>query len=411
MIWRDTNVRIVLSAISLAGIGMGINILALGQILFHLTGSPRQFALVLALQAIGALCTLPFSGPLVDALSSRHVHLACSLVRAVLVLAMGLAALTRPPHTVALLGVGAVLLAGCDNIQRSALFKFTAWHIAPAHQARLNGLLNAAVQVGALLGMAVLALFVSFGPPAVGLFVDAAACLLAALLMARARTGRPEVRDRTAGAFRGAGAAVWNDWRLMYRRYRGKPIVLVVLVLCAGDFVFQSGVSTLVVPLVGEHYGGQGTYVSALEAVFAAGMITASFFSRYTLSPRLLPLWAVLQAAAALALAYAPSAPAHFATLFVAGFANLTSITWLLTTVQQQAGYEEKAKMASLRMLTIGAATAGLLPAIGYAAQGSLAAGFLSVTAVMLLFGLVALPVAVRYRPRPAEPKPVGALT
>ncbi|MFE2477973.1 MFS transporter [Streptomyces sp. NPDC059389] len=401
---RDRTVPTLLTSIALLGIGMGVYLLALGQLLYQLTGSPQAFALALTLQGAAAVCVLPFSGPLVDALDSRHVHTACSLARAVTVAALALTGLTRPPGAVALIAAGVVLLAFVDNVQRAALFKYTAWHLEPARRARLNALINVAVQVGALTGMALLGLLLLRTSPAGALLADTVVALaVAALVRSLPATAAPEPSGPAAGVLRTALPLALHDWRAMFHRHRGDLAVLGVIVLCAADFVFQSCVSTLVVPLVAEHYGGRGQYVSLLEAVFALGMIASSFFTRHTQRAALLPLWCALQGAAALALGLSAAPAVHLAALLAAGFANLSALTWLLTSLQNRAGDGEKAKMASLRMLSIGVATTVLMPLVGHFAGLSLPAGFLATAAVMLAFTVLAAATATVSR-RAAEP-------
>jgi MFS family permease len=402
----DPRSRALLTSIALSGVGMGVYLLGLGQLLYQLSGSPQAFALILTLQGIGAVSVLPFSGPLVDALDSRRVYVHCGICKAVTVAAVAVTGLTAVPGSVPVIGVGVVLLAVFDNVQRAALFKFTAWHIEESRRARLNGLLNVAIQAGALVGMALLGVILIWGTVAAALFVDSAMALAVAVLMSRVRT---DTVERTwlspAAALRGALPAAWTDWRAMYRRYRGEPAVLGLVVLCAADFVYQSSLSTLIVPLVGTYYGGRGQYVSALEALFALGMIAASLFTRHTMRQGLLPLWGVLQAGSALVLAGASRPAVQFGAVLVAGFANLTSVTWLITSLQNRAGEEEKAKMASLRLLAIGLGTAGLMPLVGHAAQVSLGAGFGTIGVIMLAFTALAALVALGHRtPSPLPP-------
>ncbi|WP_331741890.1 MFS transporter [Streptomyces sp. NBC_01006] len=400
----DRTVPTLLSSIALLGIGMGVYLLALGQLLYELTGSPQAFALALTLQGAAAVCVLPFSGPLVDALDSRRVHTACSLARAVTVAGLALAGLTRPPGAVALIAAGVVLLAFVDNVQRAALFKYTAWHVESARRARLNALINVAVQVGALTGMALLGMLLLWTSLAGALLADTAVALAVAVLVRGLPATAPEPRGPAAGVLRTALPLALHDWRAMFHRYRGDLAVLGVIVLCAADFVFQSCVSTLVVPLVAEHYGGRGQYVSLLEAVFALGMIASSFFTRHTQRAALLPLWCAVQAAAALALGLSAAPAVHLAALLAAGFANLSALTWLLTSLQSRAGDGEKAKMASLRMLSIGLATTALMPLIGHFAGVSLTAGFVATAAVMLAFtALATATTAPRHAPGKAE--------
>ncbi|MFH8724887.1 MFS transporter [Streptomyces termitum] len=400
----DRTVPVLLVSLALLGIGMGVYLLALGQLLYQLTGSPRAFALALTLQGAAAVCVLPFSGPLVDALDSRHVHTACSLVRAVTVAGLAVTGATRPPGAVVLIGAGVVLLAFVDNVQRAALFKYTAWHVDPARRARLNALINVAVQVGALTGMALLGLLLLVTSLAGALLADTAVALAVAFLVRNLPAAAPEPRAPAAGVLRTALPLALRDWRAMFHRHRGDLTVLGVIVLCAADFVFQSCVSTLVVPLVAEHYGGRGQYVSLLEAVFALGMIASSLFTRHTQRAALLPLWCALQGAAAVTLGLSAAPAVHLAALFAAGFANLSALTWLLTHLQERAGDGEKAKMASLRMLSIGLATTVLMPLVGHFAALSLTAGFLSTASVMLAFTALAAVTTARRRPPAAKP-------
>ena len=411
MIRSDPLSRTLLASIALTGIGMGVYLLGLGQLLFQLTGSPRAFALILTLQGIGAVCVLPFAGPFVDALDSRRVYVFCSVCKAAVVAAVAVTGLSAGSGSVPLIGTGVVLLAVCDNVQRAALFKFTACHIDAVRRARLNGLLNVAVQAGALAGMALLGVLLVWASVAAALFVDAVTALVVAVLMGRVRTRAVEpTRGVPRDALRTALPTAAADWRAMYRRFRGEPTVLGLVLLCAGDFVYQSGLSTLIVPLVSEYYGGAGGYVSLLEAVFALGMIVSSLFTRHTMRQGLLPLWGALQAVAALVLAGENRPAVHLTAVFVAGFANLSSVTWLITSLQQRAGEEEKAKMASLRLLAIGLGTIGLMPLLGRAAQNSLARGFLGLGLIMLAFTLLGTLVARRHHPQHTTPTPSTAL-
>lgn len=268
---------------ALLGIGMGVvYLLGLGQLLFQLTGGPQAFAHVLALQGAGALVVLPFSGPFVDAADSRRVYLTCSALRAALVCGVALVAAVDLPGDVILIGAGVFLLAACDNVQRAALFKFTAWHVTAANRSRLNGLLNLAIQVGAILGMAILGVLLLWVSVAAALLADGLVSLASAGFMARVTSpsvGSSAVEPRRRLTAAGLGAALpatFHDWRGMGKRYRGDLPVFGMVALCAVDFVFQGSLSTLIVPLVKEHYGGQGQYVSLLEGAFALGMVGRS---------------------------------------------------------------------------------------------------------------------------------------
>ncbi|WP_175407861.1 MFS transporter [Streptomyces sp. TRM64462] len=402
MLRRDPVARTMLGAISVSSVGVGIHTLAMGQLLYDRTGSPGAFALVLTLQGLAAFCVLPLCGPLVDAVDSQRVYVACGLGRAVTVLlVVALAAVPGGGAVPYMVGV-AVLLAVFDNVERSALFKLTAHHVDQTHIARFNSMIGVAFQAGALTGMALLGLILTWGDAEHALLVDVAMSLACALVVSRVRLTANEHNPPLSARMLGtAVVGTVGEWRRMLGRYGTDRVVFLMILLCAADFVFAHALSTLVVPLVDSRYDRQGWYIAALEATFAVGMISASFFTSRLVTQRLLPLWLLCQAGAATLLAASDATAVHFLAFFLAGFANLNSLTWLLTSLQQRAGEGDKAKMASLRLLAIGLGTAVLMPVIGRFATVSLGAGFWSLTGTMVLFALGGAWVARAYRANP----------
>ncbi|MFE6611626.1 MFS transporter [Amycolatopsis sp. NPDC057786] len=401
MIWRDPKSRTVLGSILLSSVGVGVYVLALGQLLFTITGTPLAFAVVVTAQGIGAIAVLPFAGPLVDGLRSQRVYAICSFSRAIVVLAIAVAGAGAVPHAVPLITVAALVLAMLDNVQRTALFKFIAHHVSEENKVKVNGLSGAAIQVGVLGGMALLGLVLTVGTAAHALLLTAAGSAGAAVWMSTVRLDKAEGRGALSSVpLRAALPAAVRDWRQMLRQYRGELVVFGMLVLCAADFVAAHSLSTLVVPLVADHYGGQSWFIAALEATFGIGMLAASVVTRYTVTQRLLPVWVGVQAAMALLLSASSQPVVHFLGYFVVGFANFNSLTWLITTLQQHAGDADKAKMASLRLLSIGLGTALLMPLIGGASQVSLGSAFVGLAAVLAAFTLCGLWVALGFRPK-----------
>ncbi|WP_306320199.1 MULTISPECIES: MFS transporter [unclassified Streptomyces] len=406
--FRDHVARMMLWAISLSSVGVGIHTLAMGQLLYERTGSPAAFALVLTLQGVAAFCVLPLCGPLVDAVSSKRVYALCGVGRAVTVLLIiGLATLPGDRAVPWMVAVAA-LLAVFDNIERSALFKLTAHHVDQTHITRFNGLIGVAFQAGALTGMALLGLILTWGGAAQALLVDVVMAATCALVVSRVRlTSAETTAPLSVHTLTTAMAGTVGEWRRMLGRYRADKAVFVMIALCAADFVLAQGLSTLVIPLADAARGGQGWYIAALEATFAVGMISASFFTSRLVSQRLLPVWLLLQGGAAAALALGGSSAVHFLAFFLAGFANLNSLTWLLTSLQQRAEDDAKGKMASLRLLAIGLGTAVLMPMVGWFANSGLTAGFWSLAATMAAFAVAGTWVSRTYAPPAASGHPV----
>ncbi|MFF8402801.1 MFS transporter [Streptomyces sp. NPDC015684] len=413
--FRDPVARTMLGAISLSSVGVGIHTLAMGQLLYERTGSAAAFALVLTLQGVVAFCVLPLCGPLVDAVSSKRVYALCGIGRAATVLLI--IGLARLPGTSAVPWVVAVaaLLAVFDNIERSALFKLTAHHVDKTHITRFNSLIGVAFQAGALTGMALLGLILTWSGAGQALLVDVAMSAACALTVSRVRlTSTENTAPLSARTLSTAMAGTVGEWRRMLARYRGDKAVFVMIALCAGDFVLAQGLSTLVVPLADTARGGRGWYIAALEATFAVGMISASFFTGRLVSQRLLPVWLLCQGGAAAALALGGPLAVHFLAFFLAGFANLNSLTWLLTSLQQRAEDDAKGKMASLRLLAIGLGTAVLMPVVGWFANAGPTDGFWSLAVAMAVFALGGVRVSRAYAPptrtgHPAVPAAAGA--
>ncbi|MFF3767177.1 MFS transporter [Streptomyces sp. NPDC001922] len=404
MIWRDTTARTMIGSMLVSSIGMGLYTLALGQTLFQHTGDAQAFAMIFALQGLGAVAVLPFSGPLVDAFDSKAVYVLCSLLRAVTVSVIVLALFTGHGGMVTVVGTAAVFLAVFDNVQRTAFFKFTAHHIAGDRAVAFNSLIGIAIQAGSLIGMAVLGLVLMIGTATQALLVDVAVSLVAALVVSRLRAPRQESAGRLRNStLRSALPDLLRDWAGLFSRHRHEVVVFGMVLMCAGDFVYSYSLSTLVVPLVDAWHGGQPWAVSALEGTLGAGMIVATFFTRHTVRLVLLPVWVSLQAVIAAGLAFTTAPTLHYVGFFLAGFANLNGITLLLTLLQQHAGPLDKAKMASLRLLAIGLGTAALMPVLGLATRQSLAAAFLTVAALLVPFAACGVWAALRFRPRAAD--------
>jgi MFS family permease len=401
MIWQDPRSRTVLGSILLTSVGVGIYVLGLGQMMFTITGSPLAFAVIVTAQGVGAIIVLPFAGPLVDGVNSKTVYAVCSFSRAVVVLLIVLIGTGNLPHPVPLITVAAMLLAMFDNVQRTAVFKFIAHHVSEDNKVKVNGLSGVAIQSGVLGGMAVLGLILVKGTAAQALLVTALASACAALWMSTVKLDKREGQGALSSvALRSALPAAIGDWRQMLRQYRGELVVFGMVVMCAADFVAAHSLSTLVVPLVADYYHGQSWFIAALEGAFGAGMIAASFFTRHTVKQRLLPVWVGVQAAMALLLSQSSSPMAHFLGFFVFGIANFNSLTWLITSLQQHAGSTDKAKMASLRLLSIGVGTAVLMPLVGRASQISLGAAFGSLAVILTAFTVCGFWVALVFRPR-----------
>ncbi|MGW4901380.1 MFS transporter [Streptomyces albidoflavus] len=404
MILRDATARTMLGSMLVSSIGMGLYTLALGQTLYQQTGNAQAFAMIFSLQGLGAVAVLPFSGPLVDAFDSRKVYVMCSLLRATTVGIITFALSTGGDGgVVAVVGTAAVFLSVFDNVQRTAFFKFTAHHIAGDRAVAFNSLIGIAIQAGSLVGMAAFGLVLMVGTATQALLVDVVVALVAALVVSRLRSTRKEAAGRLRRTtLRSALPDLLRDWAGLFRRHRHEWVVFGMVLMCAGDFVYSYSLSTLVVPLVDAWHGGQPWAVSALEGTLAAGMITATVFTRWTVRLRLLPVWASLQALVALGLAFSTVPALHYVGFFLAGFANLNAITLLLTLLQQHAGPMDKAKMASLRLLAIGLGTAALMPLVGLASRVSLQAAFLTTAALLIPFVALGLWGMSKFRPQTA---------
>ncbi|MCD0494893.1 MFS transporter [Chromobacterium violaceum] len=401
-IFKNRAAKNLLLAILCSSIGVGVHILAMGQLLFELTGSITAMATILSFQGLGAICVLPFAGPLVDHLDAKKVYLACDLSRAATMAIIILLAASRIDGMVLLITVAAIFLALIDNVHRSALFKFTGLNIPDELQGELNAKIGVMFQIGVLSGMALLGIILYRSSPIYALIFDVLGSLISAWIMARQPSVSAAPRDNAAQTGWRPGALlqqVLHGWLHLLRQAAKQSTVLVMLALCSADFILSYSLNVLVVPLVAKYYAGASWPISAMEGTMAIGMIAASFFTRRTLAQKMLPIWLFLQAASTLLLSLATTPLWHFAAFFIIGFASLNSITWLLTALQRQASESDKGKMASLRLLSIGLGTALSMPLVSNMSRISFSLALQGCALIMMCFFMLSLWVAYRFQP------------
>lgn len=388
--WRSRAARLILLSTALGSFGFGLNLLAVGQILYELTGSAQSFALLLVGQSLGAIAILPVAGPLVDTLPARGVYAVSGVLRSALVVGMVFASAPRQAGGTWLIVVLAVLAAMCNNVQRVAMFRLVSESIDGEIRVKVNSASNALFQVGVVAGMAVLGLFMSAGTVRYALYADAAAGVLGAFAVLAIVTtvpADPEPRSTPMAAAR----RMVQDWRGMLVRYRRVPLVAGGLVLCSADFLMANALSTLVVPMVNQGHPDRLWYISLLEGAFGVGVVVAFFLADRCVRKRLLPVWLGVQAVMAGLLCLTLPVLAAVAVFLVAGFANVCSLVYLLSALQERAAEGDRGKMGSLRLGSIGLVTAVALPFVGGVSEVRTSFGFGLVAAAMVAFTILSV--------------------
>ncbi|XTZ14103.1 MFS transporter [Micromonospora echinospora] len=206
--WGD--LRLVATAHAVSTFGSFLNLVALGLFVLHLTGSPVQTGVFMAVRLAAGFLTGPVAGRLAARHRRPYLMIGADLLAAgMLVLLVTVPAGGRTP---VLYGLAVALGAG-QTLWGVAMRAHLPTMVGADRLTRANGLVVTLRSVGMLLGFASAGVLVGWLGYHVAFLVDAATYLLSALLLlpvARRTpaadrpaptTGRPTVAARAPGRF------------------------------------------------------------------------------------------------------------------------------------------------------------------------------------------------------------------
>ncbi|HEX8025043.1 MAG TPA: MFS transporter [Candidatus Limnocylindrales bacterium] len=341
------------------------NYIAVSWLTLQLTGSTIAVGVVLAAASIPMAVLMLGSGVASDRFTPRATMMAAGLIRAVVVAIVA---------TLALLGVIQLweLIAAAVVVGATTAFFIPAGQamlprVVPGEQLQAaNALLNLSRTGAMVLGSAAAGVVVAAVGAGTALAVDAAASLLAALVLLPLPAGDRVARVAGESAFtqiREGIAYVWQDVPL-----RVTLIAIAVLNLAALGAI-EVGLPALAFQRFGQSSGVLGATFAAWGIGSTIGAIGAGTRQAPSRVGRFLLVTVVLTGAGIGAIGVAPTLPILVAVMVANGVVEGAATTVLITWLQRRTAPELQGRVMSLAMF----ASTGLEP-LALAGAGAIAA-------------------------------------
>ncbi len=386
-------------AISL--IGTWMQTVALGWLVFTLTGSGTALGLVMAVQFVPMLVLGPYGGLLADRLDKRRLLIATQTGLAAVALALGIITVAGIVQVwmVMALALALGLLVAVDTPARQAFVLEMVGTDTVRNAVSLNSvLMNSARAVGPALA-AVLIATVGTGQ---AFLINAAtfiATIWALCAMDTSQLHRSRPAPREAGQLRAGLAYVGRTTELVV------PLVMLAIV---GTLAYEFSV---VLPLLAEGPlgGGAGTYgllTSAMGVGAIAGGLVVASRGRTGLRP--MAVAAAVFGVTILLVAVAPNLPVALIALALVGAASVLFLSTGNSTLQLRAAPAMRGRVMALWAVAFVGTTPIGAPLIGLVSEhvsprGGLVVGALSCLVAAALGLAAAGRVDRRARPRPAD--------
>lgn len=310
-------------------------------------GDPVLLGVVLAVYGVVRAVGIPVGGLLADRFSARSLMLVTDSVRAVLVTALGVAALHGLPPATFLLPTAALIGAG-EGLFLPASFALLPSIMSDDDLQSANSISSVANQSGSVLGPVLggaLVATVGAGP---ALLVDAATFVVSAVSLYTVRPSSPATTEATDST---SAAPVTLREVLVH----GRLLQVMLLVGVIGNLVY-GGVSEVALPTLAHRGYGPGGY-SALLVGLAAGMIVgallASRFGRWTRPASLIAVLAAVMALSVAATPFLGGLVGAVAAVVVFAVANSWSGIMMTTMLQVWAPRQLLGRIMSVLMLAL----------------------------------------------------------
>lgn len=357
------------------------NYVAIAWLVLQLTGSTLAVGGVLAAASIPMAVLMVFGGAASDRFSPRTTMVVAGLLRGVVVAALAILTLTNAIQLWQLFAA-AIVVGATSAFFVPASSSMLPRIVAPEQLHAGNALLNLSRTGAMVLGSAVAGVVVAAVGAGTALAVDAAASVLAGLLvlpLAAGAAGPATSTGSALGDIRDGVLYVWRDVPL-----RATLIVIAVLNLAALGAI-EVGLPALAYQRLGEGAAALGAAFAAWGIGSTIGSILAGTrpvparFGRFMLAT--LALIGVGLAAAGLA----PTLPILVLVMVALGVVEGVATTYVISWMQQRTDPAMQGRVMSLAML----ASVGLEP-VALAVAGALAARDLG-----LLFWVSAIAIEV----------------
>ncbi|MFF5537761.1 MFS transporter [Streptomyces cinerochromogenes] len=346
------------TAVLFVNIALAGNNALVAAVLYRLTGSASNFALILVSNfAIAAVVQL-VAGYVVDRLGARRLAV---LSEAAACAAIALeAAVSRLDSPVVPLICGAALVSVVQAFYRAAMFTLAPQLAGKERLAALNAKINAAFQAGTLLGTPAGTLLLYLAP-VWGFCVLAVSFGAAALILGTL----PDLSARGAG-----GGAAARGRTGVLRELRAQRGLITHILLCSGDYVAVYLFTLIIVPLVDDRFGGSTLTLAVVNSALPAGVMLSGLLPWRSQSPertlRLVVLSMAVLLAAFLLLIRDVGVAGTVGCVVAVGFAAGSSQTLLMTALQLRSPAHVLGRVASLRLFVASGLAAPTLAGASY---------------------------------------------
>ncbi|WP_046005013.1 MFS transporter [Pseudoalteromonas rubra] len=367
-------------------IARGIFTLAIGKLLYDMTGQLWAFAGVFVLEFLLSLLLQGVAGSITDQLGSKRVLLISMGLMSAALLALSITEYFLPLNLTILFCVSAALTASKPFI-RNGVFTLVPKVVAGADIEKLNGILAAAVQSGQIIGLAIGGLLLEFSLEYL-ILPTVTCCFLIASCALTMMFSISTVKESTHQE----ASVSTTGWLATFKLLQEAPQVLVVLIFTTFDFIIVALFNLLLAPVVNYNYDGAARWLLFLDLAFAIGAICAgAIVAKANLNSDNRLIYTALSCLCAtiVFISYWLALPSYITlfAIFSVGFMTTVSAVSWSSTLQKLSPPDIRGKLSSLRLMfnSTLAVVAVILVSAFYDSGFSHAAA-LSVVTTLLLF-------------------------
>src|SRR5947209_5424173 len=268
--------HLLITSLAVSSAGDWLYNVALLALVYERTGSATWVSLTTAARVIPIVALGPLGGVLADRYDRRRLMVGADLIRAGLMVLLGIAAAAGLPILLAPVLAGAASAAGV--VYPSCVAACTARFVPDQELQRANAVRSAVGQAAIVVGPVLGALMMVVAGPSVSILLNALTFIASALAVGAIRAGDKFAPPERAGELE--MPSVLADIRTGARALRGAPAAIRLI---AADVLASAvyGMLTVTLVLVSRKVGaGSGGYGLLLAGFGVGGLIGASVTAR-----------------------------------------------------------------------------------------------------------------------------------
>ncbi|MCG6313285.1 MFS transporter [Vibrio vulnificus] len=378
------NKGILLLGIFLTSIGDGMHLIALGKVLFDLTGNVSSFAFVIILDFALSIFLQFLIGPFIDNKDSRKICILSDVVRGGILVACGVALLVQ--ESLLLLFIMVILVKIVSQFFRSSIFSVIGAYVENREQVSYNGLSTIFQQTGQIVGVIIVGMILTIIPPSAVFIIDGATFIMAGLLLLLLK-GEGNINKKVSSSERDSTSKlkfVILEWRKFFIELsRAKDGKTSHILISSFDITCISFINIALIPIVANRFRDESIYLSLFDGGFAVGAVVAGLIVSRLMRSEFVAVSFLLQSMIFFILSSDNGAFVTTTAYFSFGFLTTCSLSFVIGKLQARSEISEKGKIASLRNIITAIVSTAFLLITTYFHNISLSTGLLSSSAIM----------------------------